>query len=225
MANKAIIAQKEAQVKELAESLKNANLVLLVDYRGISVAEDTKLRKDIREAKGSARVIKNNIIKRALEANGISELDSLLEGPTVLVTTEEDYLSTLKVAYKFSKANENYTIKGGIVDGKVTSVEDIITLAKLPSREELLSKLAGSLLQTIAKLAVAIDQVKVKKESEGEGTAEVKEEVKTEEAAPAAEEKAEEAAPAEEAKAEEAPAEEVKAEEVAPAAEEAPKAE
>ena len=213
MANKAIIAQKEAQVKELAESLKNANLVLLVDYRGISVAEDTKLRKDIREAKGSARVIKNNIIKRALEANGISELDSLLEGPTVLVTTEEDYLSTLKVAYKFSKANENYTIKGGLVDGKVTSVEDIITLAKLPSREELLSKLAGSLLQTIAKLAVAVDQVKIKKESEGEGTAEVKEEkteeVKTEEAAPAAEEKAEEAAPAEEAKAEEpAPAEE-----------------
>lgn len=217
MANKAIIAQKEAQVKELAESLKKSNLVLLVDYRGISVAEDTKLRKDIREANGSARVIKNNIIKRALEANGISELDSILEGPTVLVTTEEDYLTTLKVAYKFSKANENYTIKGGIVDGKVTSVEDIITLAKLPSREELLSKLAGSLLQTIAKLAVAIDQVKVKKESEGEGTAEVKEEPKAEEAAPAEEpvkeEVKEEAAPAEEAKAEEKPAEETTAEE------------
>ena len=166
MANKDIIAQKEAQVKELAENLKKDNLVLLIDYRGTTVDQDTKIRKELREANGKSSVIKNNIIRRALEANGVKELNDVLEGPTLLVTTDQDYLSTLKIVYKFAKGNENYKIKGGIVEGKVVSVEEIMTLAKLPSREELLSKLAGSLLQTISKVAVAIDQVRIKKEAE-----------------------------------------------------------
>ena len=166
MANKAIIAKKEAEVKELAEYLKTTNLVLLVDYRGTTVEQDTKIRKSLRETNANCKIIKNNIIKRALESNGESGLDDLLEGPTAIVSTTEDYLSALKVAYKFSKENENYKIKGGMIEGKVMSVEEIITLAKLPSREELLSKLAGSLLQTISKVAVAIDQVRIKKEAE-----------------------------------------------------------
>ena len=166
MANQKIIAQKEAQVKELAEKLKNDNLVLLIDYRGTTVEQDTKIRKELREANGKSNVIKNNIIRRALESNGVKELDDVLEGPTLLVTTDEDYLSTLKVAYKFSKGNENYKIKGGMIEGKVVSVEEILTLAQLPSREELLSKLAGSLLQTISKVAVAIDQVRIQKEAQ-----------------------------------------------------------
>ena len=166
MANKAIIAKKEAEVKELAEYLKSSNLVLLIDYRGTTVEQDTKIRKTLRETNANCKIIKNNIIKRALESNGESGLDDLLEGPTAIVSTTEDYLSALKVAYKFSKENENYKIKGGMIEGKVMSVEEIITLAKLPSREELLSKLAGSLLQTISKVAVAIDQVRIKKEAE-----------------------------------------------------------
>ena len=166
MANKAIIAKKEAEVKELAEYLKSSNLVLLIDYRGTTVEQDTKIRKTLRETNANCKITKNNIIKRALELNGESGLDDLLEGPTAIVSTTEDYLSALKVAYKFSKENENYKIKGGMIEGKVMSVEEIITLAKLPSREELLSKLAGSLLQTISKVAVAIDQVRIKKEAE-----------------------------------------------------------
>ncbi len=166
MANKAIIAKKEAEVKELAEYLKSSNLVLLIDYRGTTVEQDTKIRKSLRETNANCKIIKNNIIKRALESNGESGLDDLLEGPTAIISTTEDYLSALKVAYKFSKENENYKIKGGMIEGKVMSVEEIITLAKLPSREELLSKLAGSLLQTISKVAVAIDQVRIKKEAE-----------------------------------------------------------
>ena len=217
MANKEVIAKKEAQVKELAETLKNSSLILVVDYKGTTVADDTALRKSLREANGKATVIKNNIIRRAFEANGIKELDELFVETNALVTAESDYLAPLKVVSKFSKEHENYKIKGGVIDGKVMSVDEIKTLASLPSREELLSKLAGALLQTVAKLAVALDQVKVKKESEeGAPAAEVKEEAKaeepkaeeakTEEAAPAAEEvKAEE--PAEEAKAEETPAE------------------
>ena len=166
MANKAIIAKKETEVKELAEYLKTTNLVLLVDYRGTTVEQDTKIRKSLRESNASCKIIKNNIVKRALELNQESGLDDILEGPTAIISATEDYLAPLKVAYKFSKENENYKIKGGMIEGKVMSVEEIITLAKLPSREELLSKLAGSLLQTISKVAVAIDQVRIKKEAE-----------------------------------------------------------
>lgn len=167
MANKENIAKKETEVKELAEHLKSTNLVLLVDYRGTTVDEDTKLRKSLRESNAYCKITKNNIIKRALDLNGESGLDDLLEGPTAIVSSTEDYLTPLKVVYKFSKEHENYKIKGGIIEGKVMTVEEIITLAKLPSREELLSKLAGSLLQTISKVAVAIDQVRIKKEEEG----------------------------------------------------------
>lgn len=168
MANMNVIAIKEAKVNELAEHIKGAKLILLVDYRGTTVADDTKLRKDIREANGDIKVMKNNIIKRALEANKESGLDDILEGPTAIVSATEDYLQPLKAVYKFTKDHENYKIKGGMIDGEVKSVEEIMTLAKLPSREELLAKLAGSLLGTISKLAVALDQVKVKKEAEGD---------------------------------------------------------
>ncbi len=166
MANKEVIAKKEADVRALAEHLKGAKLILLVDYRGTTVEDDTKLRKNLREANAISKITKNNIIRRALELNGEAGLDSILEGPTAIVSATEDYLAPLKVAYKFSTEHENYKIKGGMIDGKVMSVEEIVTLAKLPSREELLSKLAGSLLQTISKVAVAIDQVRIKKEAE-----------------------------------------------------------
>ncbi len=171
MANKEIIAKKEAEVKELAEYLKTTNLVLLVDYRGTTVDEDTKIRKSLRETNATCKITKNNIVKRAMDLNGETGLDDLLEGPTAIVSSTEDYLSPLKAVYKFSKEHENYKIKGGMIEGKVMSVDEIITLAKLPSREELLSKLAGSLLQTISKVAVAIDQVRIKKEAEAGATA------------------------------------------------------
>ena len=165
MANKNVIAMKETKVKELAEHINGAKLILLVDYRGTTVEADTKLRKTIREVNGEIKVMKNNIIKRALDANNESGLDDVLEGPTAIVSSKEDYLQPLKAIYKFSKSNENYKIKGGIIDGEVKSVEELITLAQLPSREELLAKLAGSLLGTISKLAIALDQVKSKKET------------------------------------------------------------
>ena len=157
--------QKEEEVKKLAEQIKSAKVVLLTDYRGINVTDVTKLRTDLRNAKAEYKVIKNNIIKRALDANGESALDSLLEGPTALVMSEEDYLEPLKVIYGFSKENDFYKIKGGIIEGKVVSVEELITLAKLPSRQELLGMLAGALLGNISKVAVALDQVRIQKEN------------------------------------------------------------
>ena len=164
MASENILKQKEQEVNELAEKFKTAKLILLTDYRGISVEDVTKLRNDLRDTKAEYKVIKNNIVKRALDANGESALDSVLEGPTAVIVAEEDYLAPLKAIYKFSKDNDYYKIKGGIVEGKVMSVEELITLAKLPSRQELLGMLAGALLGNISKVAVALDQVRLQKE-------------------------------------------------------------
>lgn len=165
MASENILKQKEEEVSKLAEKLKEAKIILLTDYRGINVADVTKLRADLRNTNSEYKVIKNNIIKRALDANGENGLDDLLEGPTAIVIGTEDYLEPSKVIYNFSKNNEFYKIKGGIIEGKVMTAEEIITLAKLPSRQELLAKLAGSLLGNITKLAVALDAVKAQKEN------------------------------------------------------------
>ena len=165
MASEKILKQKEEAVKNLAEDLKTSNLILLVDYRGITVEDATKLRKEVRETNAEYRVIKNNIIKRALNANGESGLDELLEGPTALITSKEDYLAPAKAIYNFTKTNDFYKIKGGIIEGKVMTAEEIITLAKLPSRQELLAKLAGALLGNITKLAATLEAVRVQKEN------------------------------------------------------------
>ena len=165
MASEKVLKQKEEVVNSLATELKDASLVLLVDYRGITVEDATKLRKEVREANAEYKVIKNNIIKRALNENGENGLDSLLEGPTALITSKEDYLAPAKAIYNFSKSNDFYKIKGGIIEGKVMTADEIITIAKLPSRQELLAKLAGALLGNITKLAVALDQVKAQKEN------------------------------------------------------------
>ena len=165
MASEVILKQKEEEVKALAEKLKDAKLVLLTDYRGISVEAVTGLRNTLRDAKSEYKVIKNNIIKRALDANGESGLDEVLEGPTAIVIAEEDYVDPLKAIYNFSKENDFYKIKGGIVEGKIMTAEELIALAKLPSRQELLGMLAGGLLGTISKLAVGLDQVRMQKEN------------------------------------------------------------
>ena len=163
MASEKMLLQKEEEVKKLAERFSTAKIILLTDYRGINVFDVTNLRTDLRNVNAEYKVIKNNIIKRALNLNGEAGLDSILEGPTALVIGDEDYLEPAKAIYNFTKANDFYKIKGGIIDGKVMSAEEIITLAKLPSRQELLAKLAGSLLANITKLAVVLGQVQSQK--------------------------------------------------------------
>ena len=165
MASEKIIKQKQEQVTALANQIKEAKLVLLTDYRGINVTDDTQLRKNLRNAKAEYKVIKNNITRRALQECGIEGLEAQLEGPTAVILGNEDYLEPAKAIYEYSKKNENYKIKGGIIEGKVMTAEEIITLAKLPSRQTLLGMLAGALLGNVTKLAVALDQVKVQKEA------------------------------------------------------------
>ena len=165
MASEVLLKQKEEEVKALAQKFKDAKVILLTDYRGITVEDVTALRNTLRGTNSEYKVIKNNIIKRALDANGESGLDEVLEGPTAVVLSTEDYVDPLKAIYNFAKANEFYKIKGGIVEGKIMSAEELIALAKLPSRQELLGMLAGGLLGTISKFAVAIDQVRMQKEN------------------------------------------------------------
>lgn len=168
MASEKILNQKKEEVTKLATKMKEAKLILLTDYRGINVTDDTTLRRDLRGTGANYAIIKNNITRRALQECGIEGLEEKLEGPTAVIISNEDYLEPSKVIYKFSKDNEYYTIKGGVVDGKVMSADEIIALAKLPSRETLLSMLAGALLGNISKIAVAIEQVRLQKEEAGE---------------------------------------------------------
>ena len=174
MASEKILNQKKEEVSKLAEEMKAAKLILLTDYRGINVTDVTNLRTDLRNVNARYTVIKNNITRRALAECGIEGLDDKLVGPTAVIMSDEDYLEPAKAIYKFSKENEYYKIKGGVIDGKVMTTEEIITLAKLPSRETLLSMLAGALLANISKFAVALDQVRIQKEenSAAESTAE-----------------------------------------------------
>ena len=160
------IKQKQEEVKKLAEKFKDASLVLLTNYRGINVADDTALRKNLRKVDAEYVVIKNNITRRALEECGITDLGDALVGPTAVVIAKDAYLPALKEIYKYSKDNEFYTMKGGVLEGKVSSIEELTTLAQLPSREELIAKLAGCLLANVSKLAATLDAVRVKKESE-----------------------------------------------------------
>ena len=169
MASEKIINQKKEEVANLAAKMKEAKIILLTDYRGINVADVTELRSELRKSDSEYKVIKNNIIRRALAENGIEGLDDLLEGPTAVIMNNEDYLEAAKAIYNYSKDNDFYKIKGGVIEGKVMTAEEIITLAKLPSRETLLSMLAGALLANISKFAVALDQVRIQKE---EGSAE-----------------------------------------------------
>ena len=165
MASEKIINQKKEEVANLAAKMKEAKIILLTDYRGINVADVTELRSELRKSDSEYKVIKNNIIRRALAENGIEGLDDLLEGPTAVIMNNEDYLEAATAIYNYSKDNDIYKIKGGVIEGKVMTAEEIITLAKLPSRETLLSMLAGALLGNISKLAVALGEVQKQKEN------------------------------------------------------------
>ena len=168
MASEKVLNQKIKEVDELAEKIKEAKVVLLTDYRGITVEDVTGLRAKLRGTNTEYKVIKNNITRRALEKCEYAGLEDQLEGPTAVILGYNDYLETSKIIYEYAKENEFYKIKGGIIDGKVVSTQEIITLAKLPSKETLLSMLAGALLGNVSKLAVALGEVAKKKETVAE---------------------------------------------------------
>lgn len=159
MPSQKILEQKKQLVAELGEKLKNSCAGVIVDYSGTSVADDTKLRRELREAGVEYRVVKNTYLRFALKDAGIEGVDDCLEGTTAIGFSENDELAAAKVLCKFADEHENFTVKAGYSDGKALDVETINQLAKVPSREALLSMFIGGLNQTIAGLARALNAV------------------------------------------------------------------
>lgn len=164
MPSEKILDAKKAQVETLAEKMKNAKIILFTEYRGITVSDDTKLRKDLREGGNEYFVMKNSIISHAAKAAGIEGLDNL-EGPTAVVIGNDDYVAPAKVINTYAKENEFYKIKLGVMDGKVIDLAEVKKLANLPSKETLYTMLASALLGNIRNLAVVLEETRKQKEA------------------------------------------------------------
>ena len=199
---------KKPIVEEIAAAVKDAQSVVLVDYRGLTVEQDTQLRKQLREAGITYKVYKNTMMNFAFKGTDCEALLPYLEGPSAVAISTEDATAPARVLCKFAKTADALEVKGGIVEGIAYDAKGIGEIAKIPSREELLSKLLGSIQSPIANFARVMNQLAEK------GGASESEAPAKEEAAPAEEAPAAEAAPAEEApaEAEAAPAEETPAE-------------
>jgi large subunit ribosomal protein L10 len=157
MANQTVIDVKQQLVNEVAERMSNSKSVVIAEYAGLTVEKTQDLRNKLREAGCEMFIIKNNISRRAAEAQGYSELINDLTGPNSVVFSYEDQVSAAKVLYEFAKKNKKLKIKAGIVDGNYYEIEKIKEISQLPNREGLLTMLAGQLLAPLRDLAIGLD--------------------------------------------------------------------
>ena len=155
MANAKIIEQKQAVVSEIKEKFANAKSVVLFDPRGLKVSEVTELRRNLKESGSDYKVYKNTLAKRALADSGL-ELDSYLEGPTA-ISFSSDELAPVKILSEFAKNHEALELKAGVVEGKVANIQELNSYAAIPSREGLLTMLAGGLIGTVRDLSICLD--------------------------------------------------------------------
>ena len=195
-----VLEAKKAIVAELSERLKNSVTGVLVNYKGINVADDTALRKELREAGVKYTVVKNTLLSRAAEDADLAGLQTTLEGTTAIATSDEDYTAAARILANYAKKSKTFEIKAGYLDGEIVDLATIDSLAKLPTREVLLANVLGAFQAPIASFARAIQAIV----DDGGIEACLAKKAPAEEAA-SAEAPAEEAAPAE-APAEEAPA-------------------
>ncbi len=179
---------KQPIVQEISDNIKDAQSVVVVDYRGLTVAEDTQLRKQLREAGVTYKVYKNTLVNRAIEGTEFAGLAEVLEGPSAFAISTTDATAPARVLAKFAKTAPALEMKAGVVEGTFYDAAGMASIASIPGREELLSRLLGSMQSPVTNLARVLNQIA---EKGGAADAEV--------AAPA-----EEAAPVEEAPAEEA---------------------
>ncbi len=150
---------KQPIVEAIAEDVKDAQSVVVVDYRGLTVEEDTELRKQLREAGVIYKVCKNTMMKRAFEGTEFEGLAPYLEGPSAMAVSKNDATAAARILCKFAKTAENLEVKAGVVEGKVYDVAGVQALSAIPSREELLSKLLGSIQSPITNFARVIKQI------------------------------------------------------------------
>ena len=163
MANAKIIEQKAGVVSEIKEKFENAKSVVMFDYRGLSVAEVTELRRKLREAGADYKVYKNTLTKRALDELNI-DMNEYLAGPSA-IAFGTDELSIVKIINDFAKEHNALELKAGIVEGKVAGLEDLKRYAAIPSRDMLLTMLAAGLMGTVRDLSICLDLYSKEKEN------------------------------------------------------------
>ena len=162
MANQKIIEAKAQVVEEIADVAKNNASFILFDYRGLTAEETSELRKSLRESGSAYKVWKNTLTKRAMDSLEF-DLDNCLEGPSAIAFSS-DAVAPIKALSNFAKEHPDLEIKGGLVDGKVASLEEIKALSTIPSREGLLTMLAGGLIGTVRDLSIALNLYSEQKE-------------------------------------------------------------
>ena len=167
MASAKVLEAKQAKVDALTEQLKKASACVLVDYKGITVADDTKLRRELREAGVSYAVQKNTLIRLAMHNIGFDQFDSVLEGTTAIAVSEGDQTVAARILGEFAEKSEGkFSLKAGFVDGEYFDAAQIQKLSKIPSKEVLLAQLLGSPQGPIQKLAATLKALADKKAEE-----------------------------------------------------------
>ena len=169
MASAKVLEAKKAEVAALSERFQNACAGVLVDYKGINVADDTVLRKELREAGVEYTVTKNTMIELAIKGTELEGLSDCLAGTTALATSKDDYVAAARILAKFANTHKDFTIKSGFLDNEVISLDKIDSLAKLPSREVLLATVCNAFNAPISAFARAVQAIVDKS---GEATAE-----------------------------------------------------
>ena len=159
MPSQAILEQKKQQVAELKEKFANSVAGVLVDYRGINAADDTVLRRELREAGVEYTVVKNTLLHLAFEGTDLAELDNLLEGTTAIAISTDDHTAAARILGKYADEHDNFNLKGGFLDGKAIDLATVTALAKLPTREVLLATVCNALNAPIAAYARVLQAV------------------------------------------------------------------
>ena len=161
MPNAKVLTEKQAIVAGLTDKLKDAASGVLVDYKGITVAEDTALRAECRKNELDYAVVKNTLLRRAIDNVGMNEMDEVLNGTTSMALSNGDPIAPMRVINKFAKQfnGAKFTIKAGFMDGKVLPLDDVFALAELPSKDALLGQVLGMMLAPITSLAIVLKAI------------------------------------------------------------------
>ena len=160
MPNAKVLESKKTVVDALSDKIQNATAAVFVDYKGITVAQDTELRNQFRAAGVEYSVVKNTLTRFAANKAGYTEFDEVLNGTTSMASTTDDPIAPARVICEFAKKNKNVVkIKGGMVEGKVLSVEELMSFGELPSKNALVAQVLGTFLAPISSRAVVLNQI------------------------------------------------------------------
>ena len=160
------LEMKKTVVAGIKEKFEKAQTVVLVDYRGLTVAEDTELRNQLRKAGVEYAVLKNTMISRAIEGMSVDEMHASLEGPTAVAFGYEDMIAPAKILSEFAKKSKKLTIKCGVCDGAYLNADGVEALASLPSKEVLIAKIMGSMMSSVSKFVYCVEAIRKQKAGE-----------------------------------------------------------